>query len=91
MSYDVGGVIDTAIRERHIVSIDYVDRHGKASTFEAEPYSYKHSSTGHAVLWVWNLEVDRWEELFPERIVAARDTGRIFEPREDWESVIAKG
>ena len=86
---EITTVIERAIRLRHIVALDYTDRHGHESQFEVEPYGYRTTNAGHHSLWVWNLDAGHWEDLFPERIGAAVDTGRSYSPRADWETAMA--
>ncbi len=76
--------IEDAIRDHHVLEVDYQDREGDALTLEVEPYGYRHNEAGHVVLWVFNEYNAKWEQLVVARIGAVRDTGRTFVPRADW-------
>jgi hypothetical protein len=79
MAADRGtAVIEKAIREHHVVLIDYTDRNEKRSTIEAEPYAYKRAHNGQLELWIYALVPDHWEALHPDRIHGVQDTGRPF-------------
>lgn len=74
--------LEAAIRAHHVVLIDYTDRNGQRSTIEAEPYAFKKSAHGQLELWIWAVAAGHWEQLHPDRITSAQDTGRVFQWRD---------
>ncbi len=74
--------IEAAIKAQHVLEIDYTDRNGDRTTFEAEPYAFRKSAAGQVELWIWALGPEHWEQLHPDRINSARDTGRTFNWRD---------
>lgn len=78
-------IIEAAIREHHVLLIDYFDRFGHRLMIRAEPYGFRTSRAGNPVLWVWNVEREKFEELVVRRMVDATDTGEVFVPRPEWE------
>ena len=82
---EITTTIETAIRDRHVLSIDYDAEAGGRGTILAEPLAIRTSTAGHRVLWIWNRDEEHLAELLWDRILDARDTEEVFEPRE-WEA-----
>ena len=75
-------LIEAAIRDRHVLTITYGEDETEQLT--VEPLAIRFNSGHHRVLWVWGEESGHPLELLWDRIHAATDTGRGFEPR-DWQ------
>jgi predicted DNA-binding transcriptional regulator YafY len=84
---DAEAIVSTAIKQRKLVSVDYVKHDGTRSTRLLEPFDVgpgKRSITGEPKFWGWCRDHNRVEQRTIRNIVSMHVTDISFDPTEHW-------
>jgi hypothetical protein len=79
--------LEAAIRDCHVVEVEYVTLDGEAVSIRGEPHGIRRRTAGgHRLLFIWELGPGQpgWRTLILDGITAVTDTGDVFTPRRDW-------
>jgi predicted DNA-binding transcriptional regulator YafY len=77
---DIPLVIEQAVAARHVLRIDYVDRHGEPTEREVEPVMFLSGPSGWFLV-AWCLLRDELRCFRVDRILTFADTGRVAAAR----------
>ena len=73
-------VLERCMAEHHIAEVDYIEPDERKATIRIRPAFIRTSQAHNLVAWGYPIGADHWIELRLDRILAARDTGEVFQP-----------
>ena len=84
---EVATIVREAIRQRKLVSVDYVRHDGTRAARLLEPFDVgpgKRAKSDEPKLWAWCKEHNRVEQRTIRNIVSIHITDIFFDPSEHW-------
>ncbi|GLY64310.1 helix-turn-helix transcriptional regulator [Amycolatopsis taiwanensis] len=80
VSADVMATLAEAIQHRHVITFDYVSKHGSATSRRVDPYRHVH----HLMRWyllAWDVQKDDWRVFRIDRISRLQASTSTYTPR----------